>query len=164
MTEAQTSDMVIFVDRREECRVLLGNRPPRGKPKSEPRPSILSSFQHYNQISNKIEASHVWGTVAYWTDPYLCIPPVGPVQQRRWIDWQQQKLCWHVNFVFFAVIAQFLFVERSRPDGFNSLYCRFTCFFSSRLCSWILLGSTLSLCQWNSHLVRCHPPTTIICR
>ena len=68
-----------------------------------------------------------------------------------------------MNFVFFALIGQFFFCWKRRPNRFHSLYCLFLFFFSSRLCSQFLLGDDINCYQWNFHLHCSHPVTTIIC-
>ena len=72
-------------------------------PRPETRSSILPSSQQCNQVTDKIEASHVWGTVAYWTDHHLWVPLVGPVKQQDVETDNSNTLCWHLNFVFFAL-------------------------------------------------------------
>ena len=81
---------------------------------SEPRSLILSSFQWYNKIADKIEMSHIWGTAAYWTGHNCWVPPVGPVQQNDLVTDNSKTIFWHVNVMFFVLIDQSLFSRKGQ--------------------------------------------------
>ena len=141
-----------FVNPREECHVLPGNWLPRCKryfswESTNHHVHGLSPNHwfclHFNctvklQLKSKLAMSE---TIAYWTGPNRWVPLMGPVQQRRLNNWQQQ------NYVLTLWISCFLHslinscsVKRSTPNCLHSLYCLFLCFFSSYLCSQLLLG------------------------
>ena len=134
-----------------------------------PRPefwsSILSWFQQYNKITNKIKVSHVWCTakpteLALITD-YHCGTRSTNKKQCHWQ--QHNYVLAHEFCVLLLSLVNSCPAERSRPIHLHSLQCLFLRFLSSRLRSQILLGLMLTM-SWNFLLNCCHSPTIIICR
>ena len=55
-------------------------------------------------------------SIVYWAGPNRWLLPGGPVQQTSedlLID-DNRTLCWHMNFLFFTLIDQFLFSQKEK--------------------------------------------------